>query len=373
MRVLWLFGPPGVGKSTTAWEVLNVLCGEGTAAAYVDIDQLAMVYPAPDDDPYAERLAGGALAAVAAVHQRRGADCLVVSGVLNPDLMSFYVDALAAFELSMVRLTVDRVELRARMDARGVDDAGWEEVLEDVQVFDDAALETPVVVAGGASPREVARHVLAAAADAPLMGDAEPGRVGSAPVTKGAGEALLIGGTQGVGKSSVAWTAFMTLRERGIAAGFLDLRQIGFSGRDGGPVDHELQAAVLAALWPLFQGAGAEVLLLNGPVDNPDQAQTYAAALRGTPLVWHKLTASQSALTARVLSRRTGENTARLAGDTLGGLDAIGAHRVALGSFAAQQRADAHSSSTTLDTSHLSVGAVAERVLRGVRWSLPGS
>ena len=167
MRVLWLFGPPGVGKSTTAWQALNALSRDGAETAYVDIDQLGMVYPAPDDDPYAERLAGHALAAVAGEFERQGAEWLVVSGVLNPDLMPFYIDLMAPFDLTMIRLTVDLAEHKARMDARGVDSAGWDEVLEDRDAYEAASLETPVVVAGGAPPDEIARRVIAATAGAP--------------------------------------------------------------------------------------------------------------------------------------------------------------------------------------------------------------
>lgn len=368
MRVLWLFGPPGVGKSTTAWEALNALSRDGAATAYVDIDQLGMVYPAPDDDPYAERLAGHALAAVAGEYERLGADWLVVSGVLNPDLMPFYVDLMAPYRLSMVRLTVDLEELRARMDARGVDAAGWDDVLEDVHAYEDAASETPTVVASGVSPGEVARQVIAAVSDvatgARQAENTRPTRRENQGSGR-AGEAILIGGTQGVGKSSVAWTAFMTLRDRGLRTGFIDLRQVGFFGHEGGPVNHELQAATLAALWPVHQAAGASLLLLNGPVDRPDQVTIYSSALGENTLRWHRLTADESALTTRILGRSKSRDAARLAGDTLGDLDAAEAHYVAQESFEAQQRADAHSDAATLDTSHLSVQGVAELVLRG--------
>ena len=39
MRILWLFGPPGVGNSVTAWEVLDVPSDRGEPTTYVDIDQ----------------------------------------------------------------------------------------------------------------------------------------------------------------------------------------------------------------------------------------------------------------------------------------------------------------------------------------------
>ena len=302
MRVLWLFGPPGVGKSTTAWEVLNALSSDGAETAYVDIDQLCMVYPAPDDDPYAERLAGDALAAVAGEYERQGAEWLVVSGVLNPDVMPFYVDLMAPFQLSMVRLTVDLAELKARMDARGVDNAGWEEVLEDVQAHEAATSGAPVVVAAGVPPVEVARRVIAAATDASRTettqrgaGEAQEPKLGIRPY----GDAILVGGAPGVGKSSVAWTAFMTLRDRGTRTAFIDLRQLGFLGRDGGLVNHELQAATLAALWPVHWAAGAHLLLLNGPVDSADQADIYRSALGETRLTWHRLIATESALSTR--------------------------------------------------------------------------
>jgi hypothetical protein len=155
----------------------------------------------------------------------------------------------------------------------------------------------------------------------------------------------------------------MTVRGERIPTGFIDLRQIGFFGRDGGPVDHGLQTATLAAVWPLFQAAGAQLLLLNGPVDQPAHVESYRAALDGTPLTWHRLTADEPTLTKRVLSRSRGDGAARLAGDTLIGLSEAGALEVATESFATQQRADALSASSALDTTSLTLQQAAERIL----------
>ncbi|MGF3055206.1 AAA family ATPase [Microbacterium sp. YY-01] len=85
MEVLRLAGPPGVGKSTTAWALATMLVADGAASGYVAIDQLGMCYPAPDDDPDRWALKERALAAIAHEFRRAGAHRLVVSGVAWPD------------------------------------------------------------------------------------------------------------------------------------------------------------------------------------------------------------------------------------------------------------------------------------------------
>ena len=50
VRILWLFGPPGVGKSVTSWELLTLLSDRDEPTSYVDIDQLGMADPAAGDE-----------------------------------------------------------------------------------------------------------------------------------------------------------------------------------------------------------------------------------------------------------------------------------------------------------------------------------
>lgn len=244
-------------------------------------------------------------------------------------------------------------------------DEEWAKILHEARAFENAILDDPVVVAGaGAAPTDVARRVIAAAAHQSEAGHRPIRRDEVRPPGDGdAGNAILVGGSRAVGKSTTAWTAFMAVRGEGLPTGFVDLRQIGFFGRDGGPVDHQLQAATLAAMWPLFRAAGARLLLLNGPVDEPGQVESYRSALDGTPLTWHRLTADLPALVDRVLARGRGDAPARLAGDTLAGLSEAEAREVAQQAFAAQQRADALSASSALDTTHLTVQEAARKVL----------
>ncbi len=63
--VLWLCGPPGVGKTAVGRAIYARLAGSGVRTAYVDIDQLGICYPPPVSDPQrhhlkARNLGGGA-------------------------------------------------------------------------------------------------------------------------------------------------------------------------------------------------------------------------------------------------------------------------------------------------------------------------
>src|SRR3954453_14776631 len=47
MAWLWLYGPPGVGKSATGFELFGRLVERGDRVAFVELDQIGMCMPAP--------------------------------------------------------------------------------------------------------------------------------------------------------------------------------------------------------------------------------------------------------------------------------------------------------------------------------------
>ncbi len=289
MRILWLFGPPGVGKSVTSWELLNLLSDGDEPTSYVDIDQLGMADPESGDEGEAHRHKAWALAAVSRVHAQRGATTLVVSGVLDPDQMEFYRRALAGFDLALVRLAVDEVALRRRMDSRGHYAEDWSGVLADARRNEAAGHSLPVVRTDRDSPSDVARRVLDAVRTPPFVAFARADQ--PTPTTAiDVGRAVLITGSRVIGKSTVGWLAFRMARQRKIPTAFVDLCQLGFHGRAGGPTDHALQAATTGALWRVFRARGNQLLLLNGTTDDPAQAQMYAEQLDGTPMTSIRLT-----------------------------------------------------------------------------------
>jgi len=360
VRILWLFGPPGVGKSVTSWELLNLLSDGDEPTSYVDIDQLGMADPEPGDEGEAHRHKAWALAAVSRVHAQRGATTLVVSGVLDPDQMAFYRRALADFDLALVRLALDEVVLRRRMDARGHYADDWSGVLADARRHEAAGHSLPVVRTDGGSPSEVARRVLDAARTPPFVAFARADQ--PTPTTAiDVGRAVLITGSRVIGKSTVGWLAFMMARQRKIPTAFVDLRQLGFHGRAGGRTDHALQAATTGALWRVFRARGNQLLLLNGTTDDPSQAKSYADHLYGTPMTTIRLTAAPSELTARARARSRGE-MALLAGD-----DIVGANEEYLQQIVDDARLAQESWSPAndlvLDTTSLSATDTARMVL----------
>ncbi|MFN8192719.1 MAG: hypothetical protein U0R80_00380 [Nocardioidaceae bacterium] len=364
MRILWLHGPPAVGKSVTAWELLNRLAADEPATAYVDIDQLGMSTCDETTDPGAHRLKAEALAAVAHEFARHGSPTLVVSGVVGLDLLPFSAQTLAGFDLSFVRLRAPLAELRRRLEGRGLYAEDWPGVEEYARELDVADLGHPVVDTAGASPAEVAASVLASLEGhhgAPAAGSTALSQP-NAPDQHLDHRALLLGGTTAVGKSTIGWQAFMAAGGPDAGCAFVDLRQLGFVGRDGGSVDHGLQARNLGALWRVFRAHGAHRLIVNGPVDTRHDALRYHAALEPTPLVALRLTARPEVLLERVRARLRGE-MAPLAGDLLVGRPQGDAAEIAHAAVRLQDQVGDDPGFEVMDTSDLDAGESAQQVL----------
>jgi hypothetical protein len=85
LPVLWICGAPGAGKSVTAWSLFEQVAGEGVAVAYLDIDQLGMLYPESDADLERYRLKTEAWNALIPHYLACGAQALIVSGIVDPD------------------------------------------------------------------------------------------------------------------------------------------------------------------------------------------------------------------------------------------------------------------------------------------------
>ena len=134
------------------------------------------------------------------------------------------------------------------------------------------------------------------------------------------GEILWLCGPAAVGKSSVGWQVYQQVRRAGVTAAFVDLDQIGFRRPPpaGDPGNHRLKAANLAAVWRAFRASGARCLIAVGPLDRPQDAAAYTAALPAATITLCRLRASRQVLADRVARRGRGLTPAwGLAGDEL--------------------------------------------------------
>ena len=333
MQVWWVYGASGVGKSVTAWQLFEGLAADRIPCAYVDIDQLGMCYPAPETDPWRDRLKGRVLAGVAGSWAAAGCGRLVVSGVVDPELVGWYADRLAPYDLRMCRLAVDDAELTRRLEARGVDDEWVADALEEARDLEAAGLPGPVVDTTDAPVADVAATVRAALADAaPVTGSgaADLGTPEGADLETGA---LCVTGPTGVGKSSVAFEMFMSLRTETTTA-YVDLEQLGFGQ---GLADDDLRIANTAIAWRCFRAAGARRLVLSGRLRSADERDRLADAIAPTVLRVVGLTADETTYDERVAARGRGGGP-ELAGDTLVGAPAEHLAAVAGRAWAEQQR-----------------------------------
>src|ERR1041384_4175632 len=106
IRVLIINGPVGVGKSTTANTLSEMLEAQGGPHAVIDMDYLRSVYPRPEDDPHHVELGYRNLAAVWQNFRDAGARAAIIPSVVETaENIEAYRRAIPGAAITVVRLT----------------------------------------------------------------------------------------------------------------------------------------------------------------------------------------------------------------------------------------------------------------------------
>jgi predicted kinase len=117
--VIVITGPVGVGKSTTAGALADVLEAADIRNAMIDMDYLRWVSHRPEDDPHHSRLAWRNLAAVSAIDREVGVDVFIIANVVeDPRDRDRYEIAIPGARVSIVRLRLPLDRIAARLHSR---------------------------------------------------------------------------------------------------------------------------------------------------------------------------------------------------------------------------------------------------------------
>ena len=162
---MFVNGTVGVGKTTVGAAVAEELAGAGESVAFVDLDRLSELWPAPVDDRFNTRLAAKNLACVAENAADAGAESIVVAGVIQgASDLTLYLEALAA-PLTVVRLVAPPAEIEDRLRRRHPDHEReglrWhlDRAPELDAILDRSPVRTTQISCTG-PPAQVARDVL---------------------------------------------------------------------------------------------------------------------------------------------------------------------------------------------------------------------
>ncbi|WP_121029965.1 adenylyl-sulfate kinase [Terracoccus luteus] len=163
-RVIVLTGPVGAGKTTTLAALSRRLDHDGIRHVALDLDDVRLVFPRRDDDPFAIALGLADLAAIVPNVRAEAVDLLVLADVVeHPSGRGRYERACPGADVAVVRLSVGvelmRERLRGRESGETVD---WylSRTAELDAAMAAAGVGDVVVEVGRRTPDEVAQDIV---------------------------------------------------------------------------------------------------------------------------------------------------------------------------------------------------------------------
>lgn len=117
---------------------------------------------------------------------------------------------------------------------------------------------------------------------------------------------IVVTGTVGVGKSTIATAMHHALVERDIAHACVDIDWLATSWPTRGRFNSDVSMANLARVWTNFAAAGADRLIIVDVVEERAYVEQYESAIPGARVVVCRLVAPQTLREQRITARDAG-------------------------------------------------------------------
>jgi adenylylsulfate kinase len=154
MRIALITGTVGVGKSATGYAVAERSGSQGRSAAFLDVDELSRLWPAPADDPFNNDLIFRNLASLVGNYAEAGAELLVLAWVVQDHDALVRLDEAVGTSVVAVRLVAPAPTLEARLRQRHqgaeFDGLAWHlDRSPELVAIQDRGLQLPIIDATG--------------------------------------------------------------------------------------------------------------------------------------------------------------------------------------------------------------------------------
>lgn len=154
MRVALVTGTVGVGKSTVGFAVAESAAAHGVSTAFLDVDALSRLWPAPERDPFRTELILANLSSIVGNYEAACAELLVLAWVITEGGDLADLETAVGSPVSAVRLVapgaVVETRLRTRHQGPEVDGLAWHlRRGPELASIQDNGLNLPMIDASG--------------------------------------------------------------------------------------------------------------------------------------------------------------------------------------------------------------------------------
>lgn len=164
VQLLIVTGPVGVGKTSVAASVSDLMNEKNIPNALIDIDALRCAYPAPQNDRFNMSLGYKNLSLILPNYYERGISRFIIPDVIeNSESIKQFKSVIPTAEITIIRLTASLSTLHKRLEQREVGDMlTWHKnrAVELSAILDEVKPEDLLIDTEGKPVLEAAKEAL---------------------------------------------------------------------------------------------------------------------------------------------------------------------------------------------------------------------